>query len=54
VISIGSVHGRGRASGIIFELPMAWVSDFGEDRRITRVRIYVDVSEALRDVGLTE
>jgi ketosteroid isomerase-like protein len=52
VISIGSVQARGRASGISFDRPMAWVSVFGEDHRIMRLRIYVDIDEALRDVGL--
>lgn len=52
VISIGTVHGRGRASGIEFERPMAWVSVFGEDHRVRRLRIYVDVEQALEDLGL--
>ncbi len=54
VITIGSVHGCGRASGIVFDRPMAWVGDFGEDNRLTRVRIYTDVKQALTDVELTE
>lgn len=52
VIALGSVHATGRASGIEFDRPMAWVSAFGEDRRVTRLRIYLDIEEALRDVGL--
>jgi ketosteroid isomerase-like protein len=52
VVAIGSVHGRGRASGINFDRPMAWVSVFGEDHQVRRLRIYVDVEEALRDAGL--
>jgi ketosteroid isomerase-like protein len=51
VIAIGSVQATGRASGIEFDRPMAWVSAFGEDRRVTRLRIYLDIEEALRDVG---
>jgi hypothetical protein len=54
VITIGSVQVRGRASGIAFDRPMAWVSVFGEDHRVTRLRIYLDVEEALRDVGLSD
>jgi ketosteroid isomerase-like protein len=52
VITIGRVAGRGHASGISFERPTAWVSDFGADHRLKRVRIYVDVQQALEDMGL--
>jgi len=52
VIAIGGVHGRGRASGVVLEFPSAAVAYFGTDRRITRLRIYLDVSEALKAVGL--
>ena len=52
VIAIGSVQARGRASGIDFDRPMAWVSVFGQDHQVRHLRIYVDVEEALRDVGL--
>jgi ketosteroid isomerase-like protein len=52
VIAIGSVQARGRASGIDFDRPMAWVSAFGDQHRVTRLRIYIDVEQALRDVGL--
>ncbi|HME02975.1 MAG TPA: nuclear transport factor 2 family protein [Solirubrobacteraceae bacterium] len=54
VIAIGGVHGRGRASGVVFEFPSASVAYFGTDRRITRLRIYLDVSEALEAVGLEQ
>jgi hypothetical protein len=36
VIGIGGVHGRGRASGIEFDVPAALVAEFGADERITR------------------
>jgi ketosteroid isomerase-like protein len=52
VMAIGSVHGRGRASGIDVHLPMAWLTDFGADHRITRVRIYLEVAAARAAVGL--
>lgn len=52
VIAIGSVQARGRASGISFDRPMAWVSVFSEGHRVKRLRIYLDVEEALRDAGL--
>jgi ketosteroid isomerase-like protein len=54
VITIGTVQGRGRASGIAVQFPFAMVADFGRDDRITRARIYSDVNEALEAVGLRE
>jgi hypothetical protein len=54
VIVIGSVHARGRASGIEFDLPYALVADFGSDHRIIRVRIHTDINAALEAVGLRE
>jgi ketosteroid isomerase-like protein len=54
VIGIGGVHGRGRASGIEFDVPAALVAEFGADDRITRARIYTDVNAALQAVGLDE
>jgi ketosteroid isomerase-like protein len=54
VIVTGRVHGRGRESGIDFEMPFAMVAYFGTDHLITRVRIYPDASEALEAVGLRE
>jgi ketosteroid isomerase-like protein len=52
VIAVGSVHGKGRASRIDVDLPMAWVADFGADHRVTRARIRLDVDAALKAVGL--
>jgi len=54
VIAIGSVNGRGRASGIALAFRSAIVVRFGGDGLITRVRIYPDVNEALKAVGLAE
>ena len=54
VIAIGRVHGRGRASGIEVDVPFAQVAAFGNDGRITRARIYLDVGEALAAVGPAE
>src|SRR5438874_1250690 len=48
VIAVGSVHGRGRASGIVFDQPSAVVAAFGSDHRISRARIYADVDAALK------
>jgi hypothetical protein len=54
VIATGTLHMRGRASGAALQSPMASVHDFGSDHRITRWRIYRDVQEALKAVGLVE
>ncbi len=54
VVSIGTVDARGRSSGIPLQFRSATVLDFGANRLITRVRIYADVDEALRAVGLEE
>ncbi len=54
VIAIGGVHGRARASGIVFEFPAATLASFGADGRITRLRIYLDLDEALQVAGRGE
>ncbi len=54
VIAIGSIRGRGRASGIAIQFSSAFVAHFGSNDRITRARIYPDVNEALEAVGLSE
>jgi ketosteroid isomerase-like protein len=54
VFATASIHGRGRASGIAFQLSPAIVACFGSDDRITRARIYLDVNEALKAAGLSE
>jgi ketosteroid isomerase-like protein len=54
VIAVGSVHARGRNSGVEFDLPSALVAEFGTDHRITRARIYADVNAAREAVGLME
>jgi len=54
VVAIGTVNGRGRASGIALEFRSAIVVQFGSDHRITQARIYPDVNEALKAVGLEE
>jgi SnoaL-like domain len=54
VIAIGTVHARGRASGIALQFQSATVFHFGSDDRVMRIRIYPDVNEALEAVGLRE
>jgi ketosteroid isomerase-like protein len=53
VIVIGTVQARGRASGVDVVFPVAADADFGDDGRITRVRIFRDVQEALDAAGLS-
>jgi hypothetical protein len=52
VIALTTVNARGRASDITLEFPAAGVLDFGADDRLTRIRISLDVAEALKAVGL--
>jgi ketosteroid isomerase-like protein len=54
VLAIGVVHGRGRASDIPLQFPSAIFFYFGSDCRVTRARIYPDVNQALKAVGLAE
>jgi len=52
VLALTTVRARGRASDITLEFPSAGVLDFGGDDRLTRIRIYLDVDEALKAVGV--
>ena len=54
VIEVGSIRGRGRVSGVEFTQPAAGVIDFGSDHRVMRVRIFLNVDDALKAVGLEE
>jgi hypothetical protein len=54
VIAMVTVTARGRGSDIAMRLPQAGVLDFASDRRVTRIRIYSAVTEALKVVGLEE
>jgi limonene-1,2-epoxide hydrolase len=49
-----TVRGRGRSSNLVLQFPSAGVFHFAGDDRITHVRIYPDVHEALKAVGLKE
>jgi ketosteroid isomerase-like protein len=53
LLGVGSVHVRGRGSGIEFDQPAAGLVDFREGR-VLRVRIYLSQAEALKAVGLSE
>jgi hypothetical protein len=54
VITISTIDARGRVSDVTLRFRAASVFDFGSDDRVTRVRIYSDVDEALKAVGLDE
>jgi ketosteroid isomerase-like protein len=54
VIVTGSLHVRGRVSGLEFDQPSARVGHFGADHRLIRARIYLDPAEALTAAGLAE
>jgi ketosteroid isomerase-like protein len=54
VIALTTIQARGRASDIPLQFPSAGVLDFAGDDRITRIRIYLDVDEALKAVGQEE
>lgn len=51
VIAVGGVHGRGRASGIAVDFPVAALVCFAEDQRVVRLRIRLDVSAVLESVA---
>jgi len=52
VIAIAAVNARGRASEVGLQFPTAGVFSFGADHRIKRARLYLQVEEALKAVGL--
>ena len=52
VITISTIDARGRASDVTLRFRSAGVFDFGSDDRVTRLRIYLAVDEALKAVGL--
>ncbi len=52
VILIATIAARGRASNVPLRFRSGSVLDFGSDDRLTRMRIYADIEEALKSVGL--
>jgi SnoaL-like domain len=52
VLAITTVEARGRASDITLHFRAAAVVDFASDQRLKRVRIYTDVDEGRKVVGL--
>lgn len=53
VIALGGIRTRGKASGVELESPVAYVFEF-EGGLTRKVRAYLDQSEALEAVGLSE
>jgi ketosteroid isomerase-like protein len=53
VLGLGRLEGRGKASGVSVDVPLAVISDF-RDGKVWRTRTYLDHAEALQAVGLAE
>jgi ketosteroid isomerase-like protein len=53
VVVVGRVHGRGKKSGVAIEAPAAWVFHV-RGASLTYLRFYLDRSQALESVGLSE
>ena len=53
VLLLGRNTARGKGSGVTVEAPTAAVLDF-RDGKVSRIRLYLDQSEALRAAGLAE
>ena len=53
VLALGTVHIRGRASGVEFDQPMGWLLRFA-DERVIEVRLIPDHAEALEAAGVSE
>jgi ketosteroid isomerase-like protein len=51
VLVVGSTHLRGRASGVEFDQPMAWLSDFRHGK-LLRLETFTDLDQARRAAGL--
>jgi ketosteroid isomerase-like protein len=52
-ISFGELRGKGRASGLEVQVPLAWVGEWREGK-IARLVTYTSKTEALEAVGLEE
>jgi ketosteroid isomerase-like protein len=53
VLLLGRMEGRGRASRVPVDTPVAEIMDF-RDGKLSRDRVYLDHGEALRAAGLLE
>ena len=53
LLALGAIHFRGRASGVEFDQPMAWLVTFAGDQ-VTELRTIHDHAQALEAAGLRE
>jgi ketosteroid isomerase-like protein len=53
VVVLGQVHARGKRGGVPIEAPAAWVFHL-RDGRLIYLRLYLDRSQALESVALSE
>jgi ketosteroid isomerase-like protein len=53
LLGLGTVHLRGRSSGVAFDQPMAWLLTFAGDQ-VTELRTIPDHAQALEAAGLSE
>jgi ketosteroid isomerase-like protein len=53
IYSSGELYGRGRASGLEVQVPLAWVTEIS-DGKLTRLQSYQTAAEALEAAGLSE
>src|SRR5437016_9259262 len=53
VVALGRMRAHGKASGIDFEGPVAYVGEY-EGGLVRKLRAYLDPNQALEAVGLTE
>jgi ketosteroid isomerase-like protein len=53
VLCLGRAEGRGRSSGVRVDTPLGTVVEF-RDGKMSRIRAYLDHSEALRAASLSE
>jgi ketosteroid isomerase-like protein len=53
LLALGTIHLRGRGSGVEFDQPMAWLATFAGDQ-VTELRTIPDHAQALEAAGLLE
>ena len=53
VLGLGRLEGRGKASGVSVDVPLAVISDY-RNGKVWRTRTFLDHGEALRAAGIAE
>ena len=53
LLVLGTIHLQGRASGVEFDQPMAWLLTFAGDQ-VTEIKTIPDHAQALEAAGLSE